>query len=395
MSDKRLFMHPRQSIIEIFSTFVQFEGDRFHNWATDARLRRSMLLCTQSNPQEQNENFWILYWYKYMPNPEVGIFAQQHLTAYLQEPCYWASQKTSAGFSSTQYKLSDCFQIAIAKVDKILQGFNPNQGFTLRNYASTSFACSIREILRQRHEVDICTPWGLLRKISQKRLVESLEAVGLSKDTINFYIIAWNCFKTLYLPNPGSSTRTLVRPDAKVWEAITQAYNSQSSQKATPQILETWLLDSAKYARRYLYPNTDSLNNPKGSDDSSEWLDNLPGAESILTQIITTQEEEARFSQQTEINTLLVNTLTQLETQSQQMLELWYRQGLTQQQIAKQLDIPQYTVSRRFTKIRETLVKAVASWSQEKMHIPLTPDILKEMIAVIEEWLQSNVGSRE
>lgn len=388
-------MHPRQSIIEIFSTFVQFEGDRFHNWATDARLRRNMLLCTKNNPQEQNENFWVLYWYNYMPKPEAKMFAKQHLNAYLQEVCYWASQKTSAGFSSTQYKLSDCFQIAIAKVDKILQGFNPNQGFTLKNYARTSFACSIREILRQRHEVDICTPWGLLRKISQKRLVESLEAVGLTKDTINSYIIAWNCFKTLYLPSPDTSTRTLVRPDAKVWEALAKAYNAQSNQKTSPQILETWLLDSAKHARIYLYPTTNSLNNSSCGDDSCEWLDNLPGSESVLTQIITTQEEETRFSQQTEINTLLVSVIALLETQSQQMLELWYRQGLTQQQIAKQLDIPQYTVSRRFTKIRETLVKAVASWSKEKMHICLTPDILKEMTALIEEWLQSNLGSGE
>jgi RNA polymerase sigma factor (sigma-70 family) len=387
-------MHPRQSIIEIFSTFVQFEGDRFHNWATDARLRRSMLLRTQNNPQEQ-DNFWVLYWYNYMLIPEIGMFAKQHLNAYLQEACYWASQKTSAGFSSTQYKLSDCFQIAIAKVDKVLKGFNPNQGFTLKNYARTSFACSIRETLRQRHEVDICTPWGLLRKISQKRLVESLEAVGFAKDTVNSYIMAWNCFKTLYLPNSDSSTRQLVRPDAKVWEAITQAYNSQSSQKATPQIIETWLLDSAKHARTHLYPNTDSLNNLKGSNDTSEWLDNLQGEESVLTQVIIQQEEETRFSQQTEINTVLETAIAQLQTQSQQMLELWYRQGLTQQQIAKQLDIPQYTVSRRFTKIRETLVKAVASWSQEKMHISLTPDILKEMTGVIEEWLQSKLGNRE
>ncbi len=205
-------MHPRQSVIEIFSTFVQFEGDRFHNWATDARLRRSMLVYAKNNPQEQDDNFWVLYWYNSMPKPEIGKLAKQHLTAYLQEACYWASQKTSAAFTSTQYKLPDCFQIAIAKADKVLKGFNPNQGFTLKNYARASFACSIRETLRQLHEVDISTPWGLLRKTSHKRLVESLEAVGLSKDTINSYIMAWNCFKTLYLPNPGSSTRQLVRP---------------------------------------------------------------------------------------------------------------------------------------------------------------------------------------
>jgi RNA polymerase sigma factor (sigma-70 family) len=381
-------MHPRQSIIEIFSTFVQFESDRFYNWATDARLRRNMQNCVTKNPQEQSENFWVLYWYNCISKPKAGMFAKEHLTAYLQEACYWASQKTSAGFCSTQYKLSDCFQIAIAKVDKLLKGFNPGQGSTLKNYARAAFACTIRETLRQRHEVDICTPWGLLRKISQKRLFESLAAAGLSKDMINLYIMAWDCFKTLYLPSPGS-TRQLVRPDAQIWEAITQAYNSQNSQKATPQILETWLLDCAKHTRRHLYPSTNSLNNPKSDDDSSEWLDNLFSGESVLTQLIIQQEEETRFSQQTEINTLLVGAIAQLETQSQQMLELWYRQSLTQQQIAKQLEIPQYTVSRRFTKIRETLVKTVASWSKDKMHISLTSDILKEMTAVIEEWLQT------
>jgi len=49
-------MHPRQSIIEIFSTFLQFEGDRFHNWATDARLRRSSIIPLPILPQVQAQN---------------------------------------------------------------------------------------------------------------------------------------------------------------------------------------------------------------------------------------------------------------------------------------------------------------------------------------------------
>nr|MBA3923089.1 sigma-70 family RNA polymerase sigma factor [Nostocaceae cyanobacterium] len=185
----------------------------------------------------------------------------------------------------------------------------------------------------------------------------------------------------------GKTTRQLERPNDKIWEAIAQAYNSQRSQQVTSQTLETWLLNSATYARKYLYPSSDSLNNPSGNE-SSEWLDNLSNEESVLTQLIAQEEEQTRISQQAEINTLLLRAIAQLESPAQQMLELWYRQKLTQQQIALQLEIQQYNVSRRFTKIRETLIKALASWSQEELHIPLTPDILKGISTVIDEWLQ-------
>jgi RNA polymerase sigma factor (sigma-70 family) len=378
-------MHSRQTIIEIFSTFVQFSDDRFHSWATDAKLRRSIQACVSKIPQEINENYWSLYWYNSLQSDVLGVYAKQHLIAYLQEVCYYSSQKTANTFSSTQYKLPDCFQIAIASVDKIFKGFKANAGYNLKNYASITFSNLIRETLRQRQEIDICTPWGLLRKISQKRLVESLQLAGLSADTVKAYIQAWNCFKTYYVPTPGSSTRQLSYPDKSTWEAIIKAYNSHITQ----QILESWLLNCAKCVRDYLYPQVTSINiSPTGQD--TEWLDNLPGEESVLTQIIFQEEEKVRNSQKTEINTILTETISKLEPQTQQMLEMWYRQGLTQQQIAKQLEMQQYTVSRRYSKIRESLLKALTQWSKETLHISITPDILKNISIVIEEWLQTH-----
>ena len=137
-------MQPRQSIIEIFATFVQFDEDSFSRWATESRLRRSIQSCLQQTPKNTNENFWVLYWYKFWQVPETKFLAQQHLTAYLQEACYWSSQKTAANFVSNQYKVSDCFQIAIAQVDKVLQNFNPNHSSTLKSYASIVFGNMIR-----------------------------------------------------------------------------------------------------------------------------------------------------------------------------------------------------------------------------------------------------------
>ncbi|MBH8564841.1 sigma-70 family RNA polymerase sigma factor [Nostoc sp. CENA67] len=384
-------MQPRQSIIEIFSTFVQFDADRFSGWAIESKLRRSMQSCLNHTPKETSEYFWALYWYKFLQNSETKLLAKQHLTAYLQEPCYWTSQKTAASFVSSQYKLSDCFQIAIAQVDRVLKNFNPSQTSTLRNYASIIFSSAIREILRQRGEVDICTDWGLLRKISLKRLTESLENAGLSKDMINAYVLAWNCFKSLYVPTKASTSRQLTKPDNETWEAIAKAYNSQSSQKENPQELEKWLLSAAKAARKYLYPTPDSLNISQGSDDSWELLDNLPGnqQQSLINEIVAQEEEQTRTSQQADIQKVLVAAIAQLEPQVQQILQLYYSENLNQDSIAKQLDMKQYTVSRRLTKARETLLKSLATWSQDTLHITVTPDLLVSMSAVMEEWMHN------
>lgn len=316
--------------------------------------------------------------------------AKEHTIAYLQEPCYWTSQKIVASFATTQYKLSDCFQIAITQVDKILKGFNPNSGSRLKNYASTVFGAAIRETFRQRHEIDICTDWGLLRKISKKRLEESLQAESLPKDKIVAYMSVWNCFKLLYVPSQAHSSRQLSKPDNQTWEAIAKAYNSQTHQQVNPQMLEAWLLACAKAVRRYLYPNVASFNAPINSEDSGEWLDNIPADEldSPLAYTIAQEEQQLRVSQQSEIHNVLREALTQLDPQAREILQLYYAQGLTQQQIAKQLQVQQYTVSRRLTKTRETLLKSLANWSQEHLHISITPDILKTTSAVMEEWLQ-------
>ncbi len=383
-------MHPRTKIIEIFATFLQFDGDRFRGWATDGKLRRSMQQCLQQTPKEVSETFWALYWYRIWESQSTNL-PKEHLVAYFQEPCYWTSRKTALGFANNQYKLSDCFQIAIAQVDKVLSGFNPDKGFVLKNYASAIFASVIRDTLRQRHEIDICSDWGLLRKISQKRLAESLQTVGgLSPDTVTAYITAWNCFKSLYVPQQAHNTRQLVRPDDNTWQAIAQAYQNQTHSSIDPKNLETWLLKSAKVARKYLYPDVASINVSGSDNDSQEWIDNIPAAgESLLGEMISTEEQQARTAQQSEINAILATAVGELEPQAQEILDLYYTQGLKQQDIAEKLQIKQYTISRRLTKARETLLKTLAKWSQQKLHISVNSDILKGMSAVMEEWLQN------
>lgn len=397
-------MRPRQTLIELFSAFLEFDCDRFQGWSTDLRLRRSMERCLTQAVGAESDGFWALYWHKVwqtdaLPssNQQSQQLAKGHLTAYVQEPCYWAAQKTAVSFSNTQYTLADFFQMAMAQVDKVLKGFNAQQGFSLKNYASITLSNLIRESLRQRQEVDICTDWALLRKLSQKRLTEALQTVGLASDTIASYILAWSCFKTLYVPKQATGSQKLTKPDSDTWDAITRLYNQerigQALLAATADSLEKWLATCAKAARAYLYPSVVSINTPKPGQDSGEFLDDLAETtqtDSLINELIAAEELEQRKTQQTEVSAVLVNAIQQLDEASRRLIQLYYQEGLTQQQMAERMEMKQYTVSRRLTKARESLLKVLATWSQATLHITPTSDVLNSTSAALEEWLKTH-----
>jgi RNA polymerase sigma factor (sigma-70 family) len=397
-------MKPRQRIIDLFSTFIQLTDDLFDRWISDTRLQRSMqrsLKQVGESNVDSSEDFWVLYWYRlWKTNPE--SLANGHLSAYLQESCYWVAQRVAIQLTSMQYKFSDCFQIAIANFPAVLKGYNPSQGASLKTYASLVFNNTLRDTLRQQREADSRTDWGLLRKISQKQLVESLQAAGFSEKAIANYRLAWTCFKTYCAPSETPGTRQLSQPDSQTWTAITQLYNNQRlrqvppiESQATPENLERWLKDCAKQIRGYLYPAITSLNLNKSESGSGEILDDLPDRSdaSPLTNLMIQEEVEERKTRQTEINTVLTLALEKLDPQVQTLLHLYYAQNLTQQQIASQLEVKQYTVSRRLSSAKETLLLGLAKWSQETLHISLTSPAVRDMGVVLEEWLQKKLSS--
>jgi RNA polymerase sigma factor (sigma-70 family) len=394
-------MLPRQDPVEIFSTFIQFDYDRFGGWATDTRLRRSMRQSLTKLAADNPDSFWALYWHQIWQQQPTGL-AREHLAAYLQEVCFWSATKTITGFSSSQYTVSDCFQVAIARIDKVLQGFDRERGFNLKSYASITFANLIRELLRQKKEIDICSDWSLLRKLSQKRMIEALVDAGLDPEIIESYVLAWNCLKIVYVPERPSSTRKLPKPEPETWLAIANLYNQerhtqlkQSKEAATSENLEKWLLICVKAVRSSLFPKVGSINDKKPGYDTGEIVDSIVGDvdESLLVDMIVREEMEQRSQQHTDINQFLTATIQQLKPEEQKLLELYYALDLKQAEIAQELDTKQYNVSRKLSKVRKELLLALAQWSQSTMHISLTSDILDNISSLLEEWLASHYDS--
>ncbi len=402
-------MRPRQEIIEIFSTFLQFEADYFSRWLTDLRLRRSMQKCSEDYSQRESalvaesqslENFWATYWHHCWQTQENAV-AEGHLAAYLQEPCYWAAQRTVKKFTNVQFGVADYCQLAMAEIRLVLKRFQPGRGASLKTFANIAFPSLLKDQLRQRHEANLCSGLGLLRRVSKKRLLEALQQTGLSSTAIAHYQLAWMCFNALYVQTQTGNHQLPVA-DHALWTAVANLYNIEQGRQCvpsetdcSPETIERWLNQCATWVRAYLYPPVESLNVPKaGLDSGGERQDDLPDLlqESLLTEWVNQEEEQERQAKWSQIRRAITTALEQLDAQSQELLRLYYQQGLTQQQIMQQLQMSQATVSRRLTKAREALLMALGHWSQQTLNNSTSPNLIKDMSAALEEWLEVHYG---
>jgi RNA polymerase sigma factor (sigma-70 family) len=392
-------MRQRKDLIEIFSTFLQFESDRPTLWAIDPRLHRQMTRSVETEPRG-SENFWAVYWLRQyaqhgdMQNP---IHRQpiDHLAAYLQETCFWAVNRVLPRMGAIQAKLSDCFQVAIADVPKLLAAFDTSKPTSLKAFANTVFGNCLRDYLRQRREIDVCSDWGLLQKISRKRLLDALTANNFNPAICDRYYLAWKALTTNHSSANSPKLRTSATPDLETWQLILASFDRDRAEfplvtAATVKELEKLLLDAAKKVRGYLYPTINSLNVSKGNDTEADWESDLVGHEAAPMAYLEEQETTAeRQTQQQQMVAVLNEAISKLDQPAQKLLMLYYRDGATQQNIAAQLEIPQYTVSRKLSRVRETLLKAILAWGQNALHIAPTSDVINSISALLEEWLES------
>jgi RNA polymerase sigma factor (sigma-70 family) len=399
-------MRSRQTLVDLFSTFVQFDADTFGGWIGDPKLRRSMEQLLQQRTEEQleekqSERFWALYWHKVWQVQAADLatnsatdLATNHITAYLQEICYWVAHKMARNLANRQ-STADLFQTAIVHTRSLLKGFNPRFSSNLKSYAEFSFGNVIKDSLRKQQEADICTDWALLRKVSQKRLTDSLIHAGVDSSIIAAYGLAWRCFKERYAPTEVGNSRKLSKPDGETWQAIAQLYNAERTNQpglaggsASPETLEKWLLTAARAVRDFLYPTPISINAPIAGQEDTELADFLPDTEpELLAALITQEEVNERQMQQMQLGQVIAEAIAQLEDPMQQLLQAYYGQQMTQQQIAQLLDMQQYTVSRRLASLKKSLLAKLAHWSHNTLHISITSDVLNSMSAGLEEWL--------
>jgi RNA polymerase sigma factor (sigma-70 family) len=399
-------MRHRLKITEMFSTFACFNNDSDAKWITDKKLHRSIENCLKQSLSPDSEQFWSFYWYKIWLS-KADDLAFMHLSAYLQEPCYWAAKSIMNKFSSTKYELVDFFQMGIAEVKKICSGFKPERNSNLKAYAVMAFPSLLKDILRRNKDADICTNYALLRKITKKQFVEALGNAGLTSEEIACYKLVWKCFRVLYVPTQGSGIQKLPEPSKALWSEITNLYNRERlsqlvppGNELSPETVEKHLTKAAVWLRSYLYPAVNSLNIHNSDNDSPGEL-SLPEltSESLMTELIAKEDIQERQNQRQQIHDFLLFSLEKLAPEMREVLYLYYQKNLTQQEIALQLGKKQVWVSRKLSKSRETLLLELTKWEQvsqqspQDVNVSPNPNELKDRSVALEQWLTARSWS--
>jgi RNA polymerase sigma factor (sigma-70 family) len=395
----------RNTVTEMFSTFLRLEAGRFGDWIPDAKLRRNMQACLERYPGElHSEEFWVKYWHRLWKEqtPEPADLARMHLFAYLQEPMYWAAAQMLKKITSTQRHLEDYFQDSTHYLQTVLKKFDPKWG-ELKGFAGTVLLNSLRADVRRRGEASLCTVWALLRKVAKKRLVEAVGQEGFSKLLIDQYVLAWKCFKEAYVPVQLGGTRRLVELTPEQWEEIANLYNQERLNLVPPPpactaiAIKQWLIRLEGIVRAYLYPTTRSLAVPTDGDSSSE-IDIPDRQGSPIDAWLEIEDGWSRQEQQTQAYQVLMTTLDSLDPEWKLVLKLYYCENLTLQKIAANLEKPYAWVQRRVARSQKRLLEALVEWGQTvesrgEVNIPLDSDQVKHKGAVLEEWLE--IRSRE
>ncbi|MEO0986603.1 MAG: sigma-70 family RNA polymerase sigma factor [Cyanobacteria bacterium J06639_14] len=348
-----------------------------------------------------SKHFWALYWHQHW-HQKTHRLALMHLGAHLQEAGYWAAYKFTSRFKLRQFSLADCFQIAFIKLEKGLDSFQPDRGTTLESFAKLFFTSTVTNELRRAQELEPCSDWLLLRKISSRKFVEALQTVGLDNESIEQRRLAWMCFKRLYAQHKEESTQKLPPPNRATWNAITDLYNQERlnhltspGPTVTAEQLAKWLTECIGPIRTYLKPPIASLNALIPGSETSELQDYLATEDlAPMEYLLNEQAATSRHEQQRHLRQFLAKSLSSLDASERSLLQLYYKDHLTQQQIAKTLDIKQYAVSRKLARLRQKLLDRLIDWCQETEDVEWTPDNeptphnIEQAAAILELWLQ-------
>jgi hypothetical protein len=402
-------MKKREDIVEKFSTFLSFGNTNTARnliWHTDPELERYIKHLVKSEP-EANKEFWARYFLKILTevsdsqsteaenkkdtqtpiqstldkfsvSPSSSI-AGRHLSAYLQEACLWASQKSYQRFKFLRHKypLEEYFQIANSAANppaKLFKNFNLEHPQTnVEGYAKTALLRFVNNtIYRQDIEAkrDKFSDYGLLKNLSNKELREALTYQGINNNQIPSYCLVWQCLDEIYQPNQSLVSRNFKDPSETQLTQITFRYNQRQNQlnystETSVEKIQDMLSICIQAARNYRTKRFSSL------EEYDTIYDFIPSPWDTLLQ------EEA--SEQ--VQALIYQLFSNMPEAGQIILELLLGLNLTQIEIAAVLKRKypelqkQYQVARHLARYNKNLLKDLANqWQKIDPEICLNDD---------------------
>lgn len=383
-------MKKRETPVEQFSTVLQFQecnSNLVFYWEPDSVLEQNMSLKVESDP-DAGENFWAQYFLKQAR--EDNPLAKRHLSANLEEICYWTAVTTYQKMPASYLTWLDYFQIAREAASNpvaLFQKYKSAKG-SLKSYAQMRLRDAIRVVIYKGQEADKYSDWGLLQSgLSKKALKNALQKVGVNEPQLSRCLLAWQGFKEVGTLSAPKGSRQLPPPTDKQLATIAEYYNEcrfpVSSEPAVTDSDIQELLDICIQAARA------SVRIQVNSLDAEGTVSPFAIAHDPEEQVELEHSQAKTEAEWEEISSVLKEAIASLPDSAQKMLTLEY--GLprfNQTEIGNMFGIRQDEVSKKLKKYRRFLGKTLAEWSQTR-GTPLNHKIINELSNLLKQWLSN------
>ena len=203
----------KRQLKEKFYTFLDFSCHArgfYLTWKPNLKLLSNLEKITK-NEHNISENYLVQLLIHQIKNNRQDQLAKLHISAYLDDICYWLGVKTHEKVRNYDYTWLDCFQIAriiINESESLVNSYQSDRS-SFKTYVKLKLETEILEIIHFNHEIEKYSPIGLLRKISKKKLRESLLNQGITIKKIEDYLLALNILKLFYKPKSPTGSKGL------------------------------------------------------------------------------------------------------------------------------------------------------------------------------------------
>jgi RNA polymerase sigma factor (sigma-70 family) len=386
----------RDRLVEVFSSFIKIcdDRERLDNVCLIfPPLKKNMESQIEKYP-DGNEDYWALFWLKQALKNSKMSLAWGHLSAYLEEVCYWITVKDIKDILKI-YNLNqaDGFLMvrAIAAEPKFLKKYDFNKGTKIKTYARPYLRMEALERIRSGNAEEKFSDTGKLRYLSKKQFTDRLNLAGIKDPKFSELLLARQCFHEIYTAKTPKGFKTLPWPAEEKLVEIADCYNlrrNPETQAINSQILKQMLKECQQIIRDYsplkrLYQlsHGDSL---EGIEEQYEWKE-------MQTDFDDLEYSSFSADKLSEVNSLLLKAFEKLNSEERKILQLLIGLKITQSDIAKLLGISQQSqVSRKKESAKATLLKALAPWIVKNFNIQLSSEQLNGISPQLEEWLEQH-----
>lgn len=388
-------MRKRITLEEKYSTFIEVDGVKdypYIGWISDDRLARNIKKFSENDPQinEQYLSIYLLKIARQNHNQESGKIAKQkslvashHLSAYLEEICYYRALKIYHQLQPYNYNVTKVgiFLMAreVAVNPETFKDYNSSIS-SFPTYAGNKIYQKVIDKLRQGRDEEKYSDTGLLRHISEKKFQEYLNLADIKEEEKSRCLLALKCFKKKYVPTEQQGNNKLKPPSEKDLESFAKLYQKLSPEKEKVTGIEIRrLLDiclqTLKRARKKTFIPLD------GIDIEKDW-------ENVTNNNPIYQQESQELQQQ--IHTVLVDVFQSFPDEATKIFELVFGLDINQEDVGKYfLGRNQSSVGRRIKTQTKNILKAVGIWSKDNWQITLSSEQLKVIDKEMKPYLEN------